>query len=153
MGFTINKCVISGNLCKDPELRQTGGGTEVLSMRVAVNERVKRGDEWVDSPSFLDVVVFGGLGTALARDLRKGSGVAVSGRIKQRTWEGDDGQRRYRVEIVGEDVVRLAGKPQAPQGRPAERPMAPQEAAAYMGAQVMPPAAAAPDVYDEDIPF
>lgn len=153
MGFTINKCVVSGNLCKDPELRQTSGGTEILSMRVAVNERVKRGDEWVDSPSFLDVVVFGGLASALARDLRKGSGVAVSGRIKQRSWEGDDGQRRYRVEIVGEDVVRLAGKPQAAQARPAERPMAPQDAAAYMGAQVMPPVPAAPDVYDEDIPF
>ena len=149
MGFTINRCVISGNLCKDPEHRQTAGGTEVLSMRVAVNERVKRGDEWVDAPSFLDVVVFGGLALSLARDLRKGSGVAVSGRIKQRSWEGGDGQRRYRVEIVGEDVVRLAGKPQAA----AEQPMTPQDAAAYMGARPMPPVAAAPDVYDEDIPF
>lgn len=152
MGFTINRCVISGNLCKDPEHRQTAGGTEVLSMRVAVNERVRRGDEWVDSPSFLDVVVFGGLASALARDLRKGSGVAVSGRIKQRSWEGEDGQRRYRVEIVGEDVVRLAGKPQA-SPTAVEQPMSPQEAAAYMGARPTPPVAAAPDVYDEDIPF
>lgn len=153
MGFSINKCVISGNLCADPEHRQTAGGTEVLSMRVAVNERVKRGDEWVDSPSFLDVVVFGGLASALARDLRKGSGVAVSGRIKQRSWEGEGGQRRYRVEIVGEDVVRLAGRPQAGAQASAEQPMSPQDAAAYMGARPMPPVAAAPDVYDEDIPF
>lgn len=150
MGFTINKCVVSGNLCADPELRQTRNGKAVLSMRLAVNERVKRGEEWVDDPSFLDVVVFGGVATALSRDLSKGSGVAVAGRVKQRSWETEDGQRRYRVEIVAEDVVRLA----AGKGASAdERPMSPADAAAYMGATVLPPKAAVPPVYDEDIPF
>lgn len=150
MGFTINKCVVSGNLCADPELRQTKGGKAVMSLRLAVNERVRRGEEWVDEPSFLDVVVFGGVAEALSRDLSKGSGVAVSGRVKQRSWEGTDGQRRYRVEIVAEDVVRLAGRSQAAPAPAA--PMSPEDAAAYMGATLR-PAASAPDVYDEDIPF
>lgn len=150
MGFTINKAVVSGNLCADPQLRQTKGGTAVLSMRVAVNDRVKRGEEWVDDPSYLDVVVFGGVATALSRDLAKGSGVCVCGKVKQRTWEDESGARHYRVEIVADDVVRLAGRPQ---GRAAEQPMAPEDAAAYMGATIKPPAASTPAVYDEDIPF
>ncbi len=155
MGFTINKCVVSGNLCADPELRQTKGGKAVLSMRLAVNERVKRGEEWVDEPSFLDAVVFGGVAEALARDLGKGSGVAVCGRIKQRSWEGQDGQRRSRVEIVADDVVRLAGRAQPPAAGRArdERPMSVAEAAEYMGATSCGPVASAPAMYDEDIPF
>ncbi len=153
MGFTINQAALSGNLCADPELRQTRGGTAVLSMRVAVNERVRRGDEWADEPSYIDVVVFGGVATALSRELRKGSGVAVAGRLRQTSWQAKDGTTRSRVEVVAEDVVSVGRR-----GRAADEPMTPEQAAAYVGAAAPQPVSAAPrqaaaDVYDEDIPF
>lgn len=167
MGFTINKAVVSGNLCQDPALRQTRGGTEVLSLRVAVNDRVKSSQtgEWEDRPSFLDVTVFGGMASALSRSLAKGSGVAVAGKLRQRSWEDESGTRRYRVEIVAEDVVPLGRRDRAQAPQPAqppvaaapapaaERPMSAEEAAAYTGARMLPADAPQPPLCDEDIPF
>jgi single-strand DNA-binding protein len=145
MGFGINRVVVSGRLCKDPELRATRSGLDVMTVRLATEDRKKRADgAWVDDPSFLDVVFFGGAGVAAARSLSKGSRVVVSGRVRQRTWEDEAGTRHYRVEIVAEDVVVCGERPRA-----AATPAQPSR----------PPVAAAPapvaqaDVYDEDIPF
>ncbi len=160
MSFTINECVVSGNLCADPVLKATPGGTPVLELRVAVNERVKRGEEWVDDPSFLTCVVFGGTASYLADTLSKGAAVAVSGRLKECRWQAKDGSPRSRVEIRARDVVPCGGRGKGASHRqgqaPAaeEAPMSPQEAAAYMGARIIEgPVAAAPDMYAEEIPF
>nr|DAV05222.1 MAG TPA: Single strand binding protein [Caudoviricetes sp.] len=149
MGFGINRVVVSGRLCKDPELRATRSGLDVMTARLATEDRKKGTDgAWVDDPSFLDVVAFGGVGAAAARSLSKGSRVVVSGRVRQRSWEDEAGTRHYRVEIVAEDVVVCGERPRAA-AAPAQ-PSRPPVAAAP--APVAPPVAPA-DVYDEDIPF
>lgn len=149
MGFGINRVVVSGRLCKDPELRATRSGLDVMTVRLATEDR-KRGADgaWVDDPSFLDVVSFGGVGAAAARSLSKGSRVVFSGKVRQRTWEDEAGTRHYRVEIVAEDVVVCGERARAAGTAPA--PSQPPVAAAPVA--VAPPAAPA-DVYDEDISF
>ena len=148
MGFGINRVVVSGRLCKDPELRATRSGLDVMTVRLATEDRKKGADgAWVDDPSFLDVVSFGGVGAAAARSLSKGSRVVFSGKVRQRTWEDEAGTRHYRVEIVAEDVVVCGERPRA-----AAAPAPSQPPVAAAPAPVAPPVAAA-DVYDEDIPF
>ena len=148
MGFGINRVVVSGRLCKDPELRATRSGLDVMTVRLATEDRKKGADgAWVDDPSFLDVVSFGGVGAAAARSLSKGSRVVFSGKVRQRTWENEAGTRHYRVEIVAEDVV-VCGE----RARATAAPVPSQPPVAAAPAPVAPPAAPA-DVYDEDIPF
>ena len=137
MGFGINRVVVSGRLCKDPELRATRSGLDVMTARLATEDRKKGADgAWVDDTSYLDVVSFGGVAAAAAQQLSKGSRVVFSGKVRQRTWEDEAGTRHYRVEIVAEDVVVCGERPRA-----ATAPVA-----------AAPPVAPA-DVYDEDIPF
>ena len=145
MGFGINRVVVSGRLCKDPELRATRSGLDVMTVRLATEDRKKGADgAWVDDASYLDVVSFGGVAAAAAQQLSKGSRVVFGGRVRQRTWEDEAGTRHYRVEIVADDIV-VCGERTRTAVAPAQ-PSRPPVAAA--------PAPAAPaDVYDEDIPF
>ena len=88
MGFGINRVVVSGRLCKDPELRATRSGLDVMTVRLATEDRKKGADgAWVDDASYLDVVSFGGVAAAAASQLSKGSRVVFSGKVRQRTWE------------------------------------------------------------------
>ena len=149
MGFGINRVVVSGRLCKEPELRATRSGLDVMTVRLATEDR-KRGADgaWVDDASYLDVVSFGGVAAAAARQLSKGSRAVFGGRVRQRTWEDEAGTRHYRVEIVADDVVVCGerAKAAAPSQPPAAA--APVAAAPVVAAPVAPA-----DVYDEDIPF
>lgn len=159
----INRVEISGNLTRDPELRTAKSGTQVLSMGVAVNERVKRGDQWEDRPSFVDVTVFGARAEALAGFLRKGLRVAVAGRLRQDRWQDPrTGEGRSKLGVVADEVDVMTPRdhghaqgastaPQAPAGpQPGPTYQAPPSTAP--GAPQA-PAAGAPDAYDEDIPF
>lgn len=144
----INKAIISGNLTRDPELRQTQSGTSVLSMAVAVNERVKHGEQWEDRPSYVDVTVWGARAEALSKFLRKGLRVAVSGRLRQDRWQDKQtGENRSRLGIVADEVDVMTPRDGA-QGRQA--PVQPQAARTPYAA---PPAAPADPYDDEDIPF
>src|SRR6202034_717039 len=97
---------MSGNLTRDPEIRYTREGQPSASFGLAVNRRwQQRGsDEWEESTSFFDVVCWRDLAENVALSLVKGSRVVVAGRLEQRTWETEDGDRRSRVELVAEDV-------------------------------------------------
>jgi len=95
----MNSVCIVGNLTRDPELRHTPGGTALCKMGVAVNDRKKDGDEWVDVPYFFDVVAWGPLGERCAQYLAKGKKVAVNGKLTWRSWEAQDGSKRSAVEI------------------------------------------------------
>jgi single-strand DNA-binding protein len=89
-----------GNLTRDPELRHTPGGTAVCSLRIAVNDRIKRNDEWVETPYYFDVTVWGRQGENCAQWLAKGKKVGVNGKLTWREWEAQDGTKRQAVEIV-----------------------------------------------------
>ena len=80
----INRVVLSGNLTRDPELRQTPGGTAVLSFGIAVNDRRKNSQtgEWEDYPNFLDCTIFGSRAEGLSNYLSKGTKVCLEGKLR-----------------------------------------------------------------------
>lgn len=102
--MSINRVTISGNLGRDPELRATASGTQVLSFPVCVSTRVKRNGQWEDKPNWVDVTMFGQRAESVSRYLQKGAHVTVAGRLNQSTWETKDGQKRSKLEVVCEDI-------------------------------------------------
>ena len=105
-GFDINTVTVSGNLTRDPEVRNLpGSGQAVCSLRIAHNERYKDASgEWADRAAYFDVTIWSGLGEWMGRNLHKGQKVVVSGRLKWREWE-QDGNKRQAVDIVADSVV------------------------------------------------
>ena len=107
----INRVVLTGNLTRDPELRSTGSGLAVCSMRIASNTRRKdQSGQWVDKPNYFDVTVFGAQGENCHRFLSKGRPVAVDGRLEWREYTDKDQNKRQAVEIVADGVQFLGGR-------------------------------------------
>src|SRR5918996_6180407 len=108
----INRVVLTGNLTRDPELRNTPSGTSVCSLRVACNTRRKDASgNWVDKPNYFDVTVWGAQGENCATYLSKGRPVAVDGRLEWREWEAQDGSgKRQAVEIIADSVQFLGSR-------------------------------------------
>lgn len=115
----INVVTVSGNVGRDPELRQTVTGTNIMTFSLAVNERVKRGEEWEDYTNWFDIVVFGRRAEGLSKVLAKGMKLAVSGKLRYTSWE-KDGQKRSKVEIIADNVDIMQRK-EATQGQ--QQPM------------------------------
>lgn len=130
--MSINRVNISGNLTRDPELRQTQGGMAILSMGVAVNDRRKNQQtgEWEDVPNFVDCVVFGRRAESLSKFLAKGTKVAIEGKLRWSQWE-KDGQKRSKIEVIVDELELMTGSRQRQQ----------------------PGQTASADLYDENIPF
>ena len=112
MPANINRVVLVGNLTRDPELRHTGGGTPVCSLRIAVNTRRKDNatGEWTDKPNYFDISVFGNQAESCNQYLAKGRPVAIDGRLEWREWEAQDGTKRQAVDIVADNVQFLGGR-------------------------------------------
>ena len=104
MAKTINKVELLGRVGAEPEMRYTQGGTAVTQVRLAT-DRVRRGGE--NETDWHSVVVWEKLAEAVAEYVEKGQRLYVAGRLVQKSWEGDDGQRRYRTEIHAQEVVFL----------------------------------------------
>ena len=126
--MSINRVNISGNLTREPELRATTGGTQVLSFGMAVSDRRKNQQtgEWEDYPNFVGCTMFGSRAEKVSRYLSKGCKVAVEGKLRYSQWERD-GQKRSKLEVIVEDIEFMS-RQQAAEPAPA-------------------------DAYDEDIPF
>lgn len=105
----MNVAIIIGRLTKNPEMRSTQSGTSVCSFTVAVDRQFKnqQGEKETD---FIPVVAWKGLADTCGRYLSKGSQVAVKGRIQVRSYEAQDGTKRYVTEIVGDEVQFLTPK-------------------------------------------
>jgi single-strand DNA-binding protein len=153
--MSINRVLISGNLTRDPELRQTASGVSVLGFGVAVNDRRRNQQtgEWEDYPNFIDCTMFGARAESVSRFLSKGSKVAIEGKLRWSQWERD-GQRRSKIEVIVDEIEFMTSRSdgQRPQGGGY------QQAPAYQAPTYQAPApVAAPvvdaSVYDEDIPF
>ena len=100
----LNKALIIGNLTRDPELKSLPSGVQVATFGVATNRYYSdRDGKKQESTEFHNIVVFGRSAEASAQYLRKGSQVLVEGRLQTRSWE-QDGQKKYRTEIVAERV-------------------------------------------------
>ena len=99
-----NTITLVGNLTRDPELRYTSGGRGVASFGVAVNRRYQVNGEWQEQTSFFNVVAWGTLGENAAGSLNKGNRILVYGRLEQRTWETQEGEKRSVVEVVADEI-------------------------------------------------
>ena len=101
----INKAMIFGNLTRDPELRALPSGMNVVNFSVATNRTYKdRDGKKQEQTDFHNVVVFGRQADTVNQYLKKGSSVFVEGRMQTRSWEGKDGEKKYRTEIVADRV-------------------------------------------------
>lgn len=104
----FNRCIMIGNLTKDPDLRYTPSGTPVGSFRIAVNTKYKQGSEGKEEVLFIDIVTFGKQAEVCSQYLSKGKSVLVEGRLRESRWESE-GQQKSRHEIVATTVRFLGG--------------------------------------------
>lgn len=177
--MAINNLNISGNLCRDAQLRQTQNGFSVLGFSVAVNERKKNAQtgEWEQYPNYIDCSMFGTRAEKLAQYLLKGVKVSITGRIHQDRWETNEGQKRSKLGVYVDELEFMTSRnnngaqtaayaPQTPQAAQApvqaaqpvpvapQTPAAPAQAAQPVAAVPVQPAPAQPSsLYDADIPF
>jgi single-strand DNA-binding protein len=98
-----NTVTLIGNLTRDPELRYTTGGRGVASFGLAVNRRYQQNNEWQEQTSFFNVVCWGELGENAAATLTKGARTIVTGRLEQRSWDTQDGEKRTVVEVIADE--------------------------------------------------
>ena len=144
MPQNINSVVLVGNLTRDPELRHTPSGTAVTTLRIAVNDRVKRGEEWQDAAYYFDVTVWGRTAENCAQYLAKGRPVGVQGKLTWREWDAQDGTKRQSVEVVADNIQFLGGR----EGGGGDGQFVPAGASSAAPQADFPASAA-----DDDIPF
>ena len=150
--MSINRVIISGNLTRDPELRSTQSGMDVMSFGVAVNDRRRnpQTNEWEDYPNFVDCTMFGNRARSLHQYLSKGTKVAIEGKLRWSQWERD-GQKRSKIEVIVDEIEFMTSRND---GAPrAAAPMAAPMAQAPMAAAPMAAPVVDASVYDDDIPF
>ena len=165
----INRVIISGRLTRDPDVRTTAGGTTVMGLGVAVNDRRRNQPtgQWEDYTNFIDCTMFGSRAEALSRILTKGMLVCIEGRLRWSQWERD-GQKRSKIEVIVDEVEMpsrsqgASGDGSQPYGSaqgyaPAAAPASGynaggygQPAPTYAAPMAQPPM---DQVYDEEIPF
>jgi len=101
-----NSVTLVGNVTRDPELRFTNTGQPTASFGLAVNRRWqnRQTQEWEEAVSFFDVVCWREMAENVSETLTKGSRVMVAGRLEQRSWETQDGDKRSKVEVVADEI-------------------------------------------------
>lgn len=102
-----NNVSLVGNCTRDPELRFTSSGQAVASFGLAVNRRWqnRQTQEWEEQVSFFDVTCWQQLAENVAESIQKGTRVVVTGRLDQRSWETDNGDKRSKVEVVADEIA------------------------------------------------
>lgn len=142
--MSINKVFITGNLTRDPELRETASGFQVLNFGVAVNDRRKnqQTQQWEDYANFVDCTMFGNRAASVSRFLGKGSKVAIEGKLRWSQWEAQDGGKRSKLEVVVDELEFMTSRDGGQQYQ--QQPQQYQQQPQYQ------PQA---DVYDAEIPF
>jgi single-strand DNA-binding protein len=134
-----NQVTLTGNLTDDPELRFTPNGVAVANFRLAVDQRVWDADGWKDGEaSYFRVNVWRDQAEHISRSLHKGARCVVVGRLKSRSWETPEGQRRSAVEVDAEEVgmsMRFAPVGPPPAEAATEKPAPPEPAKAGNGSR------------------
>jgi single-strand DNA-binding protein len=107
--MNFNKVILMGNLTRDPELKYLPSGKPVTNFSIAITDKYKKGEDWVENVSYFDIVVFGGQAEPCNTYLKKGKQALVEGKLQQRRWDAKDGTKRSKVEIVANSVIFLGG--------------------------------------------
>ena len=161
----LNKAMIIGRLTRDPELKTTPSGVSVCQISIATGYAYtnKETGQKVEQTEFHNVVLWRKLGEIANQYLKKGTQVYIEGRLQTRTWEGKDGKKNYRTEIVADNMIMLqrAGTGNggsAPQGNyggnsPASRPASSPSDSQNFVTEELPTINQDEDINVEDIPF
>lgn len=112
MSGSLNKVMLIGRLGQSPELKYTPRGTAVAELRLATERSIPDGEERRQLTDWHNVIVWGKQAEAVAQYTRKGALINVEGRLQTRSWDGQDGQKRYRTEVVSEAVRFLERAPE-----------------------------------------
>lgn len=169
MSRGINKVILVGNLGKDPEVRYLDENTPVANFSLATSDSYKdRSGNRVDTTEWHNIVLWRGLAKVAEQYLKKGSKVYLEGKLRTRSWDDKDGNKRYTTEIVGDQLVMLDGRGEggaqaggygagyAPQATAAGQPAAAQAAGPSTApAQNATAGSGSPDAaeYEDDLPF
>ncbi len=102
--INLNKIIVCGNLTADPEKKVTESGTTITTFSIATNRHYTKDGQKQQETEYHDIVFFGKQAENIVKYLSKGSQALVEGRLQTRSWEGKDGKKNYRTEIVGQNV-------------------------------------------------
>ena len=144
---SFNRVILVGNLTRDPELRYLPSGMAVSDIGLAVNDRFKRNDQWVEEPVFVDVTLWGRTAEVANEYLSKGSPVLIEGRLKLDRWE-KEGQKHSKLKVTAEKMQLLGTRDGARGGR---RGPDAGDQSQYDDSEQYAPAGAPPP--NDDIPF
>lgn len=174
--MAINRAFLAGNLTREPQLRATPSGMQILELGLAVSERRKNQQtgEWDSVPQYFDLKMFGSRAEALSRILTKGTHISIEGHLHWSQWEDkNSGQKRSKVEVIVDELEIMSSRqgnaqqgaqapqqppayanPPRPQMAPQMAPQAPTAAPAYGGYQpTQQPLSQQQTYFEEDIPF
>ena len=115
---SFNKVILIGNMTADPELKQTTGGISVCSFSIAVNRRFAKAEQGQQNVDFINIVTWRQQAEFVSRYFKKGNPILICGQLQTRSWSDNQGQKRYAVEVVADEVSFVA-----PAGANASAPM------------------------------
>ncbi len=119
---SFNKVILIGNMTADPELKQTAGGVSVCSFSIAVNRRFAKADQGQQNVDFINIVTWRQQAEFVSRYFKKGNPILVCGQLQTRSWNDNQGQKRYTTEVVADEVSFVASAAQTAQGAGAPAP-------------------------------
>ena len=154
MAFSLNRAQLIGNVTRDPEVKQIPSGQSVASFSIATNSSwMDKSGQRQEKAEFHNIVAWGKLAEICGSYVNKGKKMYVEGRIQTRDWQGEDGVKRYRTEIVAENIILLdrAGTPTGEGGQKYERTQRAPKAEAQ--APQDSPAGMEEEVTIDDLPF
>lgn len=154
MAKSVNKVILLGNVGKDPEIRSTPGGTMVANFTLATSDRQKDAQgNWQDRTEWHNLVAFGRTAEIIRDYVKKGSKLFIEGKIQTRSWDDkESGQKRYRTEIIVNDLSLLSGREEGAGGysRGGSSGTSGYDQRTPAGSDEF---AQAAEISDEDIPF
>lgn len=119
----LNKVILSGNLTREPELKQTASGTSILSFSIASNDSRKNAQgQYEDKPNFVDCTIFGNQAAGLSQHLHKGMKVALEGKLDFQAWEDQQGNKRSKLSVIVNQLEFMQTKQQQSQPQQAAAP-------------------------------
>ena len=161
MARSVNRVTLLGNVGKDPEIRSTPGGTMVANLTLATSDRQKDAQgNWQDRTEWHNLVAFTRTAEIVRDYVKKGSKLYIEGKIQTRSWDDkESGQKRYRTEIIVNDLVLLSGREEGAGGSSQGGYSRASSSSSSSAGFDQRPAAGASDDYastqisDDDIPF
>jgi single-strand DNA-binding protein len=155
MAKSVNKVILLGNVGKDPEIRSTPSGTIVASFTLATSDRQKdQQGNWQDRTEWHNLVAFTRTAEIVRDYVKKGTKLYIEGRIQTRSWDDkESGQKKYRTEIIVNELALLSGREEGAGGGSYSRPASSSAGSDQRPAAVANDYGPSAEISDDDIPF